>query len=119
MLLPKEHEWFMESRRLIKVEVVYGVPERQKIVVAEVPEHSTVAEAVRLSEISQFFPEIDLDKNAVGIWNRTAKPTALVVDGDRIEIYRPLIADPKEARRQRAEKAKADGRANKITGGRI
>ena len=57
--------------------------------------------------------------NKVGIWNRTAKLTDTVKDLDRIEIYRPLIADPKEVRKRRAEKAKEEGRADKVTGGRV
>ena len=65
------------------------------------------------------YPEIDLAVNTVGIWNRAAKLTDTVIDLDRIEIYRPLLADPKEVRKRRAEKAKEEGRANKITGGRV
>ena len=65
------------------------------------------------------YPEIDLAVNAVGIWNRAAKLTDTVIDLDRIEIYRPLLADPKEVRKRRAEKAKEEGRADKVTGGRV
>ena len=65
------------------------------------------------------FPEIDLAVHKVGIWNRAAKLKDEVQDLDRIEIYRPLIADPKEVRKRRAEKAKLEGRADKVTGGRV
>ena len=67
----------------------------------------------------QQFPDIDLSKTKVGIWSRVVKLRDSVSDGDRIEIYRPLIADPKEIRKRRAEKAKEEGRADKVTGGRV
>ncbi|RUO21952.1 RnfH family protein [Aliidiomarina haloalkalitolerans] len=106
------------AERLISIEVVYGTPEKQKIIPVSVIEGTTVADAIIQSGIQVYFPEIDLQTNAVGIWNKTCKPTDTVRQGDRIEIYRPLIADPKEIRRRRAEQAKEDGRADKVTGGR-
>lgn len=106
------------AETLISIEVVYATPEKQKIVSLSVVEGTTVAEAIEQSGIARFFPEIDLNKNAVGIWNKTCKTTDTPRQGDRIEIYRPLIADPKEIRRRRAEQAKEDGRADKVTGGR-
>ncbi|MEY8216677.1 MAG: RnfH family protein, partial [Colwellia sp.] len=60
-----------------------------------------------------------LKVNKVGIWNKTVKLSELVQNLDRIEVYRPLIADPKEVRKRRAEKAKLEGRADKTTGGRV
>lgn len=102
----------------LKLEVVFALPERQTILQVTVEPGYTVKEAIEASGIMERYSEIDLDKNAVGIWNRVCKLDAIPVDGDRIEIYRPLIADPKEARRLRAEKAKTEGRADKITGGR-
>lgn len=101
------------------VEVVYGTPEKQHIAVVTVAPETTVESCILASEITKIFPEIDLSENKVGIWNRTCRLSDTVKDGDRIEIYRPLIADPKEVRRLRAEKAKAEGRANKVTGGRV
>ena len=68
--------------------------------------------------ILQQFPQINLSEQKVGVWSRTVKLSDKVKDGERIEIYRPLIADPKDLRRRRAEKAKEEGRADKITGGR-
>ncbi|MET1219908.1 MAG: RnfH family protein [Glaciecola sp.] len=100
------------------IEVVYGTPEKQEIKTLTVPDETTVETAIGLSNIQQTFPEIDLTENKVGIWNRTCRLSDVVKDGDRIEIYRPLIADPKEVRRLRAEKAKAEGRADRVTGGR-
>jgi len=103
----------------ISVEVVYGTPTSQKIIEIAVEDETTVEDAIKSSGIIAAYPEIDLAVNAVGIWNRAARLTDTVTDLDRIEIYRPLLADPKEVRKRRAEKAKEEGRANKITGGRV
>lgn len=101
-----------------KVEVVFALPDKQTLLDVVVAAGSSVEEVIQESGMLQRYPEIDLTQNAVGIWNRTCKLSDTVEDGDRVEIYRPLIADPKEARRRRAEKAKEEGRADKITGGR-
>ena len=103
----------------LQLEVVYGLPDTQKLLVFSVDEGSTVEQSIMQSGIIDAFPEIDLKVNKVGIWNRLAKLTDEVKDLDRIEVYRPLIADPKEVRKRRAEKAKEEGRADKVTGGRI
>lgn len=103
----------------ISLEVVYGTPEKQAILEIMVESGTTVEQAIVASGIVKTFPDINLEVLKVGIWNRTCKLTDLPKTGDRIEIYRPLIADPKEARRRRAEKAKEEGRANKKTGGRV
>lgn len=103
---------------MLDIEVVYGTSVKQKIIALSVPEGATVADAIAQSNIVVFFPEIDLTTQAVGIWNKTCKLTDVLRAGDRVEIYRPLIADPKEIRRRRAEQAKADGRADRVTGGR-
>lgn len=108
----------MSDNGSINIEVVYGTPEKQLILKVLVASDATVEQTIETSGISQHFPEIDLSENKVGIWNRTCKLTDTLKDGDRIEIYRPLIADPKEVRRMRAEKAKEEGRADKVTGGR-
>ncbi|NQZ83722.1 MAG: RnfH family protein [Colwellia sp.] len=103
----------------IQIEVVYGIPTSQKILALSVDNNSTIEDAINESGIKALYNEIDLSVNKVGVWNRSAKLTDIVNDLDRIEIYRPLIADPKEVRKRRAEKAKEEGRANKITGGRV
>lgn len=103
---------------MIRVEVVFALPDKATSLQLEVPKGTTAEQAVMQSGIVDKCPEIDLDNLTLGIWNRTCKLNAEVNDGDRIEIYRPLIADPKDARRRRAEKAKEEGRADKITGGR-
>lgn len=103
----------------IKIEVVYGTSQKQELLALSVDVGTTIEAAIKSSGIMAIFPEIDLTKNKVGVWNRTAKLTDTLEDLDRIEIYRPLIADPKEVRKRRAEKAKEEGRADKTTGGRV
>ncbi|KTF16220.1 RnfH family protein [Pseudoalteromonas sp. H105] len=103
---------------MISVEVVFALPTTATCLVVEVPQGATAEEAVIKSGILEKCPEIEATSLTLGIWNRTCKLTHVLAQGDRIEIYRPLIADPKDVRRKRAEKAKEEGRANKITGGR-
>lgn len=103
----------------ILIEVVYGLAHKQKLLSLSVPQNSTVEQAIIESGIIDLFPEIDLSVNKVGIWNKAVKLTQVLEDLDRIEVYRPLIADPKEVRKRRAEKAKLEGRADKTTGGRV
>ncbi len=95
-----------EVTPLIAVEVAYARPDRQLIVPLEVPEGTTVAEAIELSGILKEFPEIDLKRNKVGIFGRLTKLSTVLREGDRVEIYRPLIADPKAVRRARAQAGK-------------
>lgn len=97
----------------IHVEVVYASSARQKVARVGLREGASVREAIELSGLLEEFPEIDLDKNKLGIWNKLAKADAALRDKDRVEIYRPLIADPKEVRRQRA----AEGKVMKKGGG--
>ena len=103
---------------MIDVEIVFALPDSATVIKTQCEEGATVEQAIDASGILGRCPEIDKENLSVGIWNRTCKLHQSVRAGDRIEIYRPLIADPKEARRRRAEKAKEDGRANKVTGGR-
>lgn len=103
----------------IQIEVVYGLAHKQKLLSLPVDEGMTVEQAIVESGILALFPEIDLTENKVGIWNKAVKLSTILEDLDRIEIYRPLIADPKEVRKRRAEKAKLEGRADKTTGGRV
>lgn len=91
----------------IHVEVSYALPRAQMLVPLSVPEGTTLEEAVRLSGLLEEFPEIDLANARVGIWNKLAELTSVLREKDRVEIYRPLIADPKEVRRKRAEEGKA------------
>ncbi len=97
----------------MQVEVVYALKDRQKLVSVSLPEGATVQQAIERSNLLVEFPEIDLSKNKLGIWNKLVKADTAVRDKDRVEIYRTLIADPKEVRRQRA----AEGKVMKKGGG--
>lgn len=112
-------EHTVTSNETIQVEVVYGLAHKQKLLSLPVKKGVTVEQAIIESGMLILFSEIDLKQNKVGIWNKAVKLSQLVEDLDRIEIYRPLIADPKEVRKRRAEKAKLEGRADKTTGGRV
>jgi uncharacterized protein len=91
----------------INIEVVYALPDEQILLRQSVPAGTMVAEAIQASGILHKHPEIDLATNKLGIFGKLTKADAVVRDKDRIEIYRPLIADPKEVRRKRAEEGKA------------
>ena len=91
----------------IKVELVYALPHEQTLLKFTVPAGTKVAEAVQLSGILKKYPEIDPAKSRMGIFGKLTKPDAELRELDRIEIYRPLLADPKEVRRRRAEEGKA------------
>lgn len=92
---------------VIEIEVVYAAVDRQVLRTLRVPEGATVREAVLKSGIGDEFPELDLNECPLGIFGKVvADPQVrLIQAGDRIEIYRPLLADPKEVRRLRAAKA--------------
>jgi hypothetical protein len=90
----------------MSVEVVYALPDRQPLLRVQLDEGATVDDAIRASGLLETFPEIDLAKNKVGIFSKLVKLDEKVRDRDRVEIYRPLIADPKEVRRKRAEEGK-------------
>ena len=97
----------MTDVQMIAVEVAYAEPEKQKIIALVVEPGTTMLQAVKLSGIMKEFPQIDLDTSKLGIFGQAIKkPNDYELkEGDRIEIYRPLLADPKEVRRRRAEKA--------------
>lgn len=94
----------------LTVEVAYATPAQQKILRVSVPEGTNMVEAVRLSGILDIFPDIDLAGSKLGVFSKMVpKPEQQAVqDGDRIEIYRPLLIDPKQARMNRAKKASED-----------
>ena len=90
----------------IMVEVAYAMPEEQIIISIKVPIKYNVKQAIEKSDIQKKFPSIDLSKNKVGIFGKKTTLDHPLKDRDRIEIYRPLILDPKEMRRKRAAKKK-------------
>ncbi len=96
----------MANAEMINVEVAYARPDGQVIHPLRVPAGTTVEEAIRKSGILDAFPEIDLTKNKVGVFGKISKLSNPLRDRDRVEIYRPLIADPKEVRKQRAAAGK-------------
>ena len=91
----------------ITVEIVFAKPGEQALEQVRVPVDATVETAIQKSGILERFPEIDLTANKVGIFGKATKLSTVLNEGDRIEIYRPLIADPKEARKKRAAEGKA------------
>lgn len=104
-----------QSSELITVEVAYALPNKQKIIELKVKPGTTALEAVHMSDIVHHFPEIDPETAAMGIFGQALGTKGLaspreyrLQSRDRVEIYRPLIADPKQVRKQRAEKAKKE-----------
>lgn len=88
----------------ILVEVAYALPTEQTLLAFDVPKGSSAKDAISMSGIMEKHPEIDLEHNKIGIFGKVVAATEELRDKDRVEIYRPLIADPKESRRKRAEK---------------
>lgn len=92
----------------IRVEVVYALPQRQELVALQMPEGATAGQAVEASGLLQKYPDIELDgRNKLGIFAKLTKADTVLRDRDRVEIYRPLIADPKAVRKKRADEGKA------------
>jgi hypothetical protein len=90
----------------IQIEVAFAKPEVQVIVPLQVPPATTAAEAIQRSELGARFPELEPLTYKYGIFGKVCTPDQTLRDGDRVEIYRPLIADPKQVRRDRAAKGK-------------
>ncbi|MBI2381880.1 MAG: RnfH family protein [Gammaproteobacteria bacterium] len=99
----------MADAETIAIEVAYALPERQRIVVLHVPAGTRAAQALELSGLLREFPEIEAGTARLGIFGRLCAGGETLRAGDRLEIYRPLIADPKEARRARVAKARGEG----------
>lgn len=98
----------MSADELIKVEVVYGLPDRQLLRALDVPKGTTAFEAAKAAELGKSFPDLVLDDGTkLGIFGQLVAGTQELQAGDRVEIYRPLIADPKEVRKARAARAAA------------
>lgn len=104
----------MSDIEMITVEVAYALPTKQKIIALQVAPGTTALEAVKQSGIEREFPGIDIENAKMGLFGQALgtkgmkkAPEHVLLEGDRVEVYRPLTADPKEVRRKRAEKAKA------------
>jgi len=91
----------------LSIEIIYALPQRQELVRLTLPEGSTAQQAIETSGLLQKYGEIDLKKNKIGIFGKLSRLDAVLRDRDRVEIYRPLIADPKEVRKKRADEGKA------------
>ena len=92
----------------ISVEVAYALPEKQRIVKLDVTPGTTALEAVTLSKLDEVFDELVVGSDLkIGVWGKAATADRVLAAGERVEIYRPLLVDPKEARKARAAKAKA------------
>ncbi|MGV8934832.1 MAG: RnfH family protein [Gallionellaceae bacterium] len=91
---------------MIKVEVLYALPQEQLLLTVEIPQGTTLGDAVQRSGMLEKHPEIDLASNKVGIFGKLSKLDTVLREKDRVEIYRPLIADPKEVRKRLAEEGK-------------
>lgn len=98
------------KRSRIRVEVAYATPEVQAVEMVELGAGATVAQAIAASGLLTRFPDIDLARQAVGVFGSRARLGDALADGDRVEIYRPLQADPKDMRRRRARSTRARGR---------
>lgn len=89
---------------MLRIEVVYALRHRQTLLAFEVAEGTTVKEALQRSGILQCYPEIDLASGDLGVFGKVVPPATVLRDGDRVEIYRPLIANSRQARRVRAQR---------------
>ncbi len=99
----KEQRICMENNKSISVIVCYAQADQQEIVSLILPPQTKVLKAIQQSGILDKFPEIDLSKNSIGIFGKIVKLDQVLLNKDRIEIYRPLYLDPMQSRRQRAE----------------
>jgi uncharacterized protein len=91
---------------MLNIEVCYALADKQELVRLRLPEGATLGQALEASGLLAKYPEIDTKKNKFGIYAKLSKVDAPLRDHDRVEIYRPLIADPKEVRKQRAAEGK-------------
>ena len=96
----------MTEANKICVEVAYALPDKQEIVMLEVLPGTTAVEAVSQSDICHHFPDLQLAGASLGVFGKAVKNDYVLHAGERVEIYRPLLADPKEIRKQRAARAK-------------
>ena len=94
---------------LLSIEVCYALPGGQTLIAVKLPEGVTVQAALDASGILQRYPQIDLAQQKVGVFGKLRPLDTVLADHDRVEIYRPLIVDPKAARQRRVEKTRKEG----------
>lgn len=98
----------MTMAAFIDVEVSYALPSKQELIKVRVAEGATVRDAIEASGVLVKHPDIEIDgRNKVGVFAKLTRLDTVLRDRDRVEIYRPLIADPKAVRKKRAEEGKA------------
>ncbi|SUA16826.1 RnfH family protein [Neisseria lactamica] len=88
---------------MLEIEIVYGLPDRQVLKTMQLAEGTTVRAAALKSGLDEIFTDLDLHSAPLGIFGKAVKDDTPLRDGDRIEVYRPLLIDPKEARRKRVQ----------------
>lgn len=99
----------MSEPELITVKVVYALPEKQKLVSIAVPAGTTARQALRLSSLGKLFPELSAEHCPVGVFGREVDSDFVLRDGDRVEVYRSLLNDPREQRRELARRGQTMG----------
>lgn len=97
-----------KTAEMLHVEVVYALPGETTVIPVDIDEGSTIADAIHASGVERLFPQINPDSSKLGVFSHIKSPRDEVSEGDRIEIYRPLKADPKEIRRRKAAGRKPD-----------
>ena len=95
---------------LLNIEVAYATPQRQSLVELQLPADATVRDAVRRSGLQNQYPELDIEHCPVGIFGQQVADNRVLRDGDRVEIYRPLVNEPREARRRLAARGGTMGK---------
>lgn len=103
----------MENHKKIQIEVIYALPDEQFQVALELPEGATANTALEFSGLLKKYPEIDLQHQRIGILGRIVEPDYVLKDGQRVEIFRPLTRDPKQARRERAAQGRRMGKSRR------
>lgn len=94
---------------MLSIEVCYALPDRQTLIAVSLPEGATVRAAIDASGVLALHPEINLAQAKTGVFGKLAPLDASLADHDRVEIYRPLIVDPKLARQRRVDKTRREG----------
>ncbi len=100
----------LEKESVLTVELVFATPERQALVAIQVVAGSNVGDAIRQSRLAEMFPDYDVERCRTGIWGQEVSAERAVSEGDRIELYRPLRIDPREARRLLASQGRSMGK---------
>lgn len=101
----------------INVEVAFATPKKQKIIALSLPEGSNALDAIESSKICHLFQELQQSELQLGIYSQSIEPDQILKEGDRVEIYRPLVADPKEIRKRRAAEMAAKRELQKANKG--